>query len=116
MNLNILLLAIALEESSNNPEAYNKKEDAHGLFQIRQCVLDDVNHYYNRAYTSRSCYNPIIAYDIAIYYFGIYRSRINTIEDYARLWNAGPSFKRKGLSIAYGKRVRQKYNHIRRHK
>jgi hypothetical protein len=42
----ILLAAIIQVESSGNPRAYNQREDAVGILQIRRILVDDLNRIY----------------------------------------------------------------------
>jgi hypothetical protein len=55
-----LIAAIAMVESGGDPSAINKSEDAYGMYQIRQCVLNDVlksGHFY----TLEEMLNPTTA-------------------------------------------------------
>jgi len=40
-----LVHAVAAVESGNDPEAYNERENAVGLLQVRQEVIDDLNEW-----------------------------------------------------------------------
>jgi hypothetical protein len=46
----ILLAALIQVESSGNPRAYNRAEDAAGVLQIRRIFVDDLNRIYGPPY------------------------------------------------------------------
>ena len=85
--------AIAKIESSLNSNAYNRKENAVGIVQIRRLYLIDANEYLGTKYTHRDCYNVSISYDLFKAYMKRYKAR--TIEECIRLHNGGCNWKRK---------------------
>jgi len=111
--LSLLLSALALVESSNDPSAHNRAKDARGLLQIRACVIADVNRILGRpAFTHDDAWNPEASRRIAIIYLNHYARHYKsvtgsapTISDLARIWNGGPRGPFKHSTLAYGKRV-----------
>jgi soluble lytic murein transglycosylase-like protein len=63
------LEAIAKIESNNNPQAYNAKENACGLYQIRQPCLTDYNNAHSQKYALTEMFDPKKAYKVAYWYF-----------------------------------------------
>jgi len=129
-----LLAALTSVESNGNPEAYNAKEDAVGVLQIRPIMVEEVNrilrkyerqqgqwsgsmHTYQLAdrkfvSTSRS---------MAMIYFRYWGERYKketgntpTMEYYARIWNGGPDGWKKESTIQYWDKVVAELNRIRK--
>lgn len=90
----VLGCAISMQESSNNPLAYNEREQAFGIKQVRQGVLTDVNERYHLNYTLKDMYVPEKAHRVFVLYVTMYDSAYS-YESAAKCWNAGPGWKHK---------------------
>lgn len=55
-------------ESNSNPKAYNKKEQATGIAQIRPIRLKDYNQRTGKHYTIKDCYKVEVSKEIFMYY------------------------------------------------
>lgn len=75
--------AVCYYESKNDPFAYNPKEGATGIAQIRQCRVDHFNELTGKDYTLHDCYDPDISKEIFMEFARIYRDP----EIIARRWN-----------------------------
>ena len=64
----IILSIISTIESGNNPNAYNPKAGAVGLFQITPICLKEYNQYHWAKYTRQNLYDPKINRKIASWY------------------------------------------------
>jgi hypothetical protein len=110
INIHSLFLAICMVESNNDQTAYNPKEGATGIAQIRMCVIQDVNRKYNRKYKLSDAYNIAKAREIFELYISMYctRERLKhepTHKDAARIWNGGPMGHKKKNTLDYWNRV-----------
>jgi hypothetical protein len=63
-----LFEAVCWVESNNNPLAYNARENACGIAQIRKIRLDDYNNRTHRSYSLRQVYDPKISKTIFMFY------------------------------------------------
>lgn len=86
--------ALAQVESSNNVKAFNKKEIAVGIYQIRPAYFKDATEYDKnlRKYTHFDCYDPEISKKVVIAYFSRYEKKALNNNDYetlARAHNGG---------------------------
>jgi hypothetical protein len=95
-----LINAICMVESSGIDSAYNAKEDAVGILQIRQCMVNDVNRILGRRgidslYSMEDRWCP----EKSLQMFNIFISHYNLTEpeEIARCWNGGP----RGMSYTY---------------
>jgi len=86
---------IAHIESRYKLDAFNESENAVGLLQIRQTVIDDVNKFFNKNYTINEMYNPFVAVTVLNLYREMYRVPLKELH---LLWNGGPGYKSKKLS------------------
>jgi len=96
-NMDDFLNALAKVESSNNPKAVNKKENALGVYQIRAAYYKDSNVLGKHT----DVYNPIIAKKVVLSYFNRYEPKAvlnNDFETLARLHNAGPNHRKNKSS------------------
>jgi len=96
MTLGEVLIVIAAIESGGDYAAYNAKEEAVGLLQIRQCVLDDVNRVYGASYHQTDCFSRLTSAKIAKQYIYLWCNhekvgRSVTVADAVRIWNGGPT-------------------------
>ena len=66
--LETLSISVAWVESSNNPNALNRTENAIGLFQIRTIRLKDYNQRNGTHYKMKDCYDPQINKMIWLFY------------------------------------------------
>lgn len=98
---------MAKVESSLNPNAYNRKENAVGIVQIRRLYLIDANEYLGTKYTHNDCYNMLISYRLFKAYMKRYKA--TTLEECIRLHNLGPNWKRKAwkADVFYNKVIRR---------
>ena len=96
-NMDDFLNALAKVESSNNPKAINKKENALGVYQIRAAYYKDSNIPGKHI----DVYNPIVAKKVVLSYFNRYEPKAvlnNDFETLARLHNAGPNHRKNKSS------------------
>lgn len=106
----LLFKAMAWEESRHKPKAYNKREDAVGIVQIRKCVIIDVNKIILKApvFVHDDAYEIQASQHIFFYYLSYWGKRANqrwkkpyTMELYARIWNGGPNGHRRKSTDRY---------------
>ncbi len=106
-NMDNFLNALAKVESSNNPKAINKKENALGVYQIRAAYYKDSNVLGKHT----DVYNPIIAKKVVLSYFNRYEPKAvlnNDFETLARLHNNGPSWaKSKSKTDKYWQKIKK---------
>tara|TARA_A100001201_G_scaffold1118_2_gene2837 strand:- start:86 stop:691 length:606 start_codon:yes stop_codon:yes gene_type:complete len=103
-----IMNAIMQVESSGNADAYNPSEDAVGILQIRQCMVDDVNRILKRknknnfyTYKDRWCVNKSSEmFEIFCNYYGL-----QTAEQIARCWNGGPRGINNPYTLGYWNKV-----------
>lgn len=93
-----ILTAVVDVESGGDMKAFNRKEEAVGILQVRKCVLDDVNRVYGTDYTLNEMYNPFKAITVFNRYMEIYGSDV-------RIWNGGPNGAKKESTQKYLKKV-----------
>ena len=105
-----VLSALMQVESSNNDSAYNSKEDAVGVLQIRQTMVNDINRILKKqkspvrfTYENRWCrYKSINMYKIYCRYYNLTRA-----EEIARCWNGGPNGLYNPITANYWKKVQK---------
>lgn len=109
---NALISSIAKIESNHNPLAYNRKEGARGIFQIRKCCLQDVNRIYKTSFVTNDCWSATKSLSIMRKYLRYYgehyyktTGKLPTDEIYARIWNGGPNGWRKESTEEYWRKV-----------
>lgn len=101
--------ALAAVESSGNPKAYNKKEKAIGIYQIRPAYFADAQKANPelRKYRHDDCYRPEVAKKAVKAYMSRY-CKGGTLEDMARAHNAGWNWKnKKQLTNNYWQKVKK---------
>lgn len=77
--------AVCIVESNEDSLAYNKKEDAVGIAQIRQCRVDHFNQITGKNYKLSDCYDVKISKEIFM------RFVKSDLEETAKKWNgSGP--------------------------
>ena len=107
-----IINAIMEVESSGDSNAYNPKEDAVGILQIRRCMVDDVNRILKRkqsdvrySYSDRwNIQKSHEMFRIFCDYYGL-----TTAEEMARCWNGGPRGMQNDVTANYWKKVQ---NHL----
>jgi hypothetical protein len=114
----ILLAAVIQVESSGNPRAYNQREDAVGILQIRKIVVDDLNRIYGPPYysykdrwdvgKSKEMFQKYMAH------YGTKRrlGRKPTSEDFAKIWSGGPRGWQKQATIPYWIKVEKQIKRL----
>ena len=103
-----IINAIMQVESNGDPNAYAPGEDAVGILQIRQCMVNDVNRILKRqklpiryTYLDRWDINKSFEmFDIFCNYYDL-----NTAEAMARGWNGGPRGINKSSTLSYWEKV-----------
>ena len=103
-----IISALMYVESNNNDSAYNASEDAVGILQIRQCMVDDVNRILRKqkspvrfTYEDRWCrYKSINMFKIYCKHYNL-----TTAEEIARCWNGGPRGLHNPATVNYWKKV-----------
>lgn len=112
------LNALSFVESSNNPKAYNKGENAIGLYQIRAGYFKDAQDFNKqlKKYNHNDCFNPNIAKIVVISYFQKYeQNNLNNWEILAKCHNGGAGWrngnkqKQKNLEI-YWQKIKARLN------
>ncbi len=84
-----LIEAISLVESSLNPFAINKDEQAYGLLQIRQCKLDDFNKANGTDLILTDMFNALLSARVFMWHCLKYDN--HNFETIAKSWNgSGP--------------------------
>lgn len=72
-------------ESSNNPNALNRLENAVGIAQIRPIRLRDYNQRTGKSYSLQDCYNTEISKEIYFYYASKFHP--SDLESISKSWN-----------------------------
>lgn len=118
-NAQIFILAIALVESNNDPNAYNASEDAKGILQIRPILIDDVNRILNvrDTYVHNDAYDPGKSRDIFwVYVKHYYPQKFymgnSNFQNWARCWNGGPKGPDKAATLVYWYKVKRMIKEI----
>ena len=106
----LLLSALMLVESNNNPKAVSPNGKEVGVLQISKAVVTDVNRTYGTHYRLKDRYDVGMSKSICSLYLRKYctRTRIKrpiTDEDLARVWNGGPKGWQKESTLFYWERV-----------
>ena len=106
-----LVDAIIYVESRNSPNAWNKREDACGVLQIRPIMINDVNRILSKkntpkVYTLNDRWNKTKSIEI-FYIIQEYYSPNGTPERIARVWNGGPNGYKKPQTLAYWHKVKK---------
>ena len=87
-----ILFAIAMIESSGNPNAINESEQAFGLYQLRQIYIDDVNRTQGTNFTHQDAFDVEKAEQIVMLYTTYWCKKRNlplTAENICRFHNGG---------------------------
>jgi len=107
MNLNSLISALMIVESSNNDMAIGDQGRAIGCLQIHKAVVLDVNRITGSHYRHQDMTNRVQARAVCQAYLEHY-GKGKTTEEKARIWNAGPQgHKKKTATQAYWLKVQR---------
>lgn len=106
MNLNNLITALMIVESSGNDQAIGDNGRALGPLQIHRGVVLDVNRITGSNYRHQDMTNRAQARAVCQAYLEHY-GRGKTTEQQARIWNGGPTGDRKLVTLAYWRRVQK---------
>lgn len=106
------LNALEQVESRGNANAVGDNGRAIGCLQIWQAVVIDVNRIAGTNYKHTDAFNRVKARAMARIYLNHYAgaqriSRDPTDQDYARIWNCGPSGHRKSATLGYWVKVKK---------
>ena len=105
-----LLNAIEQVESHANASAIGDQGRALGSMQIWQCVVTDANRIAHTSYSHVDAFDRAKARAIASIYLNYYGRRIGhapTDQDYARIWNGGPSGHKKTATLGYWAKIKK---------
>ena len=110
MNLNSLISALMIVESSGNDQAIGDNGRALGPLQIHRGVVLDVNRITGSNYRHQDMTNRAQARAVCAAYLEHYvtEKRIGrkpTIADFAKVWNSGPEGFKKTCSEKYAAKV-----------
>ena len=107
MNLNNLISALMIVESSNNDLAIGDQGRAIGCLQIHKAVVVDVNRITGSHYRHQDMTNRMQARAVCQAYLTHY-GKNKTTEEQARIWNGGPQgHKKKTATQAYWAKVKK---------
>ena len=107
MNLNNLITALMIVESSGNDQAIGDNGRALGPLQIHRGVVLDVNRFTKSNYRHQDMTNRVAARAVCQAYLEHY-GRGKSLEEQARIWNAGPQgHKKKTATQAYWLKVQR---------
>jgi len=106
-NMDDFLNALAKVESSNNPKAINKKENALGIYQIRPAYFKDANVKGNHG----QVFDPVFARSVCEAYFKKYEKKAldnGDFETLARCHNGGCGWrKNKSATDKYWQKIKK---------
>ena len=80
-----LLEAVSVVESNQNAFAVNEEEQAYGMYQIRQCKLDDFNAAHRTKYVLADLFDVSLSEGVFYWHCGQYSPY--DFETIARAWN-----------------------------
>ena len=106
-NMDSFLNALAKVESSNNPKAINKKENALGIYQIRPAYFQDSKVKGNHS----QVFDPVFARSVCEAYFKKYEKKAfdnGDFETLARCHNGGCGWrKNKSATDKYWQKIKK---------
>ena len=106
--IDTLLNAVMAVESNFDTMAYNSKENAAGVLQIRPIMVREVNRLLGEdKYTLKDRWNKAKSIEM----FNVIRSHLKgaTDEEIARTWNGGYNGKNNPKTLGYWKKVRKQF-------
>ena len=106
--IDTLLNAVMAVESNFDTMAYNEKENAAGVLQIRPIMVREVNRLLGKdKYTLKDRWNKAKSIEM----FNVIRSHIKgaSNEEIARTWNGGYNGKNNPKTLGYWKKVRKQF-------
>ena len=106
--IDTLLNAVMAVESNFDSMAYNEKENAAGVLQIRPIMVREVNRLLGEdKYTLKDCWNKAKSIEM----FNVIRSHLKgaTDEKIARNWNGGWNGHKKQSTIKYWVKVKKQF-------
>lgn len=101
--------ALGQVESGQNPKAYNKDENAIGIYQIRKLYFIDAQNFTPelKKYRHEDCFNEKISRKIVLAYLSKY-CKNGSFEDFARCHNSGSNWKnKKHLTQKYWNKIKK---------
>lgn len=108
--LSLVLAALCLVESGNNPKAVGDHGRAIGVLQIHREVVADVNRQYHTKYSwPQDCKDPEKSRKICSLYLQMYGER-KTPEQLARIWNGGPEGDHSKRTLQYAHKFNKVFN------
>jgi len=106
--IDTLLMAVMAVESNFDTMAYNSKENAAGVLQIRPIMVREVNRLLGEdKYTLKDRWNKAKSIEM----FNVIRLHLKgaTDEQIARTWNGGYNGKNNPKTLGYWKKVRKQF-------
>ena len=106
--IDTLLMAVMAVESNFDTMAYNSKENAAGVLQIRPIMVREVNRLLGEnKYTLKDRWNKAKSIEM----LNVIRSHLKgaTDEEIARTWNGGYNGKNNPKTLGYWKKVRKQF-------
>ena len=101
-------------ESGTNDLAVNKREDAHGRYQIRAQYLADANEFMGTNYSLQDMHDPVKANTVVWAYLARWGTcfenrtgREATATDLARIHNGGPRGAERSCTLDYARRFEE---------
>lgn len=110
----IFFKALGQVESGQNPKAYNKIENAIGVYQIRKLYFTDAQNFAPelRKYKHKDCFDEKISKKIVLAYLSKY-CKNGSFEDFARCHNSGPNWKnKKHLTEKYWHKIKKEIDKL----
>ena len=95
--------AVSVVESNQNAFAVNEEEQAYGMYQIRQCKLDDFNAAQGTDYTLLDLFDVELSSQIFYWHCGQYSPY--DFETIARAWNGSGE-----MTTVYWRKVERELN------
>jgi len=109
LNWNALLKAIAAVETGNNPQAVNEREQAYGVYQMRNLALIDANHSAGTNFSLYDLQDTRVATSMLRAYCHRYLEAPYTVDKVVDLWNGGPTGKANADYKQYVKNLYEEY-------
>ena len=104
-----VISAMEQVESAGNPLAFNHKEKAAGILQIRPIMVKEINRRCGTSYTNKDCFDPIKATIMFVRLQLLTNPKLSP-EKAARIWNGGYKGMHKETTLKYWKSVKAVMN------